>query len=39
VNAMAAKRFMEDPGKMIEGPSIKKAPSFRGSGLEKADFR
>jgi hypothetical protein len=30
---------MEIPGIVVMARSIKKAPSFGGSGLEKADFR
>jgi hypothetical protein len=36
---MATRRFIEDPGIILMCRSIKKAPSFGGSGLEKADFR
>ena len=36
---MARKRFIENPGIILMCRSIKKAPSFGGSGLEKADFR
>src|SRR5688572_21462622 len=38
--AVRANRWnMEYPGKSLMGRSIKKAPGFWGSGLEKADFR
>jgi hypothetical protein len=40
-DAKAMSRLIMDlPGRMVSrGPSIKKAPSFWGLGLEKADFR
>src|SRR5690349_9811761 len=38
--AVVAKRWnMGNPGRILMARSIKKAPSFGGSGLEKADFR
>src|SRR5687767_3948159 len=37
--ATTAKRCIFYPGILVLGRSIKKAPSFGGSGLEKADFR
>jgi hypothetical protein len=39
VAAVTRKRFILTPVRIREGPSIKKAPGFVGSGLEKADFR